>query len=73
MRSMALAVLTALLLSSSLPAMAAEEDGWLIPKVKDTPSFTDTAGAWCEAEVSTVCEAGLMEGRSADCFAPGRP
>ena len=59
-----------LALSLALPARAAEDDGWLVPRVTEAPAFSDTAGAWCEAEVSTVCEAGLMEGRSADCFAP---
>jgi hypothetical protein len=68
---MALAVLTALLLSS-LPAIAAEED-WLLPKTSDAPAFADTAGAWCENEVATVCGAGLMEGRSADRFDIAHP
>lgn len=64
---MALAVLTALLLSSSLPANAAEED-WLLPKTSDVPVFADTAGVWCEPEIAVVCQAGLMAGKSADRF-----
>ena len=62
---MALAVLTALLLSSSLPANAAD---WLLPKTSEAPAFADTAGVWCEPEISVVCQAGLMAGKSADRF-----
>lgn len=67
----ALLLSLALAFSLALPAAAAEGEAWLIPPVKDAPAFVDTAGTWCEAEVAVVCEAGLMEGRSADCFAPG--
>ena len=67
-RFSALALAVTLMLLSALPAAAAEGDNWLVPKVKDAPAFSDTAGAWCEAEVSTVYEAGLMEGRSAERF-----
>lgn len=59
MRSMALAVLTALLLSSSLPANAAAED-WLLPKTSEAPAFADTAGVWCEPEIAVVWPGGLM-------------
>lgn len=72
MRSMALAVLTALLLSSSLPANAAQAD-WLLPKTKDVPAFSDTAGIWCEPEIAVVCQAGLMTGKSAERFASQDP
>lgn len=68
-RSIVLTVLTALLLSSSLPAIAAETD-WLIPKTNDVPAFTDTAGIWCEPEIAVVCQAGLMEGQSETRFSP---
>lgn len=72
-RLTALILSAALALSLALPAQAAEGDGWLIDKVKDAPSFTDTAGIWCQAEVETVCQAGLMEGKSADRFAAADP
>lgn len=68
-RFTALILSAALALSLALPAQAAEED-WLIDKVKDTPSFADTVGAWCQSEVETVYEAGLMEGQSAERFNP---
>ena len=41
--ALVLSLVTAL--SLALPAQAAEGDGWLIPNVKDTPSFTDTVGS----------------------------
>ena len=65
----ALLLSAALALSLALPAQAAEET-WLIDRVKDTPSFADTAGSWCQSEVETVYEAGLMEGQSAERFNP---
>lgn len=69
-RLTALILSAALALSLALPAQAAEGDGWLIGQVKDAPSFTDTAGIWCQAEVETVYESGLMEGQSAERFNP---
>ena len=66
--ALVLSLVTAL--SLALPAQAAEGDGWLIPKVKDTPSFTDTVGSWCQSEVETVYESGLMEGQTAERFNP---
>lgn len=68
-RFTALILSAALALSLALPAQAAEEN-WLIDKVKDTPSFADTAGSWCQSEVETVYEAGLMEGQSETRFNP---
>lgn len=62
--------LTLTLLLCSLPVSAAEGDGWLVPKVQEAPAFTDTAGVWCEEAVQTVCEAGLMQGRSDGSFGP---
>ena len=58
------------LLFCSLPAAAAEEDGWLVPKVREAPAFTDMAGVWCEDAVQTVCQTGLMQGRSDGSFNP---
>lgn len=69
---MVLTALTVLLLSSSLSVIAAEAE-WLIPKATDVPAFTDTADIWCEPEIAVVCQAGLMEGRSADRFDPQAP
>ena len=66
--ALVLSLVTAL--SLALPAQAAERDGWLIPKVKDTPSFTDTVGSWCQSEVESVYESGLMEGQTAERFNP---
>ncbi|MDO4314487.1 MAG: S-layer homology domain-containing protein [Oscillospiraceae bacterium] len=60
-------VLTMLL--CTLPVSAAEGD-WLIPKVNAAPDFSDVKGAWCESYVETVCQAGLMEGRSDGSFNP---
>lgn len=63
-------LLTLTLLFCTLPAAAAERDGWLVPKAQEAPAFTDTAGIWCEDAVQTVCEAGLMQGRSDGSFGP---
>ena len=62
--------LTLTLLLCSLPVSAAEGDDWLVPKVQEAPVFTDMAGVWCEGAVQTVCEAGLMQGRSDGSFNP---
>lgn len=72
-RLTALILAAALTFSLALPVHAAAEDEWLIAKVKDTPSFTDTVGSWCQSEVETVYEAGLMDGRSATRFAAADP
>lgn len=52
------------MLLCTLPVSAAESSGWLIPKVKGSPSFADVTGTWCESYVETVYQAGLMEGKS---------
>jgi len=53
-----------------LPVSAAEMD-WLVPKARSYDGkFADVKGSWCESYVETVCEAGLMEGRTADRFDP---
>ena len=62
--------LTLTLLLCTLPAAAAEGDDWLVPKVQEAPAFTDMAGVWCEDAVQTVCQAGLMQGRSDGSFNP---
>ena len=62
--------LTLALFLCSLPAAAAEGDDWLVPKIREAPSFTDMAGVWCEDAVQTVCEAGLMRGRADGSFNP---
>ena len=58
------------LLLCTLPASAEEGDGWLVPKVREAPAFTDMAGVWCADAVDTVCQAGLMQGRSDGSFGP---
>ena len=58
------------LLLCTLPASAEEGDGWLVPKVREAPAFTDMAGVWCADAVDTVCAAGLMQGRSDGSFGP---
>lgn len=68
-RFTALSLVLATLLCS-LSVSAAETSDWLAPKVKDCPDFTDVKGSWCESYVETVCEAGLMEGRSDGSFNP---
>lgn len=55
------------LLLCILPVSAAE-NGWLVPKQRSYPGFTDVKGTWCESYVETVYEAGLMEGKSAASF-----
>ncbi len=63
-------LLTLALFLCSLPAAAAEGDDWLVPKIREAPSFTDMDGIWCEDAVDTVCEAGLMRGRADGSFNP---
>lgn len=62
--------LTLTLLLCTLPAAAAEGDDWLVPKVQEAPAFTDMTGVWCEDAVQTVCQTGLMQGRSDGSFNP---
>ena len=62
--------LTLTLLLCTLPAAAAEGDDWLVPKVQEAPAFTDITGVWCEDAVQTVCQTGLMQGRSDGSFNP---
>ena len=62
--------LTLTLLFCTLPAAAAEGDDWLLPKVREAPAFTDMTDVWCEDAVQTVCQAGLMQGRSDGSFNP---
>ena len=62
--------LTLTLLFCTLPAAAAEGDDWLVPKVREAPAFTDMTDVWCEDAVQTVCQAGLMQGRSDGSFNP---
>lgn len=67
-RIAALALFLALLFGT-MPALAAEADGWLVPKTRDyAGQFADVTGSWCEAAVKTVYEAGLMEGTGPDRF-----
>lgn len=51
-------------------ALATEEASWLIPKIRDYPAFTDTAGTICEQAARTCCEAGLMDGVDSRHFLP---
>ena len=62
--------LTLTLLFCTLPPAAAEGDDWLLPKVREAPAFTDMTDVWCEDAVQTVCQAGLMQGRSDGTFNP---
>ena len=75
MRKSRLAVLLLALtiLLCTLPVSATEGNGWLIPKVKDSPSFADVTGSWCESYVETVYQAGLMEGKSTAKFDAASP
>lgn len=67
-------LLTLLTACSLLPAAASAEDAaWLVPPSCQAPAFSDTAGLWCEEDVRTVCEAGLMEGASPEFFHPATP
>lgn len=58
------------LLLCTLPAAAAAGDDWLVPKVREAPAFTDMTGVWCADAADTVCQAGLMQGRSDGSFGP---
>ena len=53
------ALLLALILAVGLTAAASAASG-----------YTDVAGTWSEAYVSRVTELGLMDGRTAETFAP---
>ena len=61
------------MLLCTLPTSAAESREWLIPKVKDSPSFADVTGTWCESYVETVYQVGLMEGKSTTKFDAASP
>lgn len=66
-RFAALLLSLALTLSLAAPASAAG----LVPLKRTGPApFADTKGAWCEAAVDTIYQAGLMDGRSATAFDP---
>ena len=67
-----LTLLLTLILTLSLTAPAAAyNSGCLVPQKKTySTAFADTKGAWCEAAVKTVYEAGLMDGKSASAFDP---
>lgn len=71
MRSRPVFLLLVLTMLLTCTPAAAENGGWLVPKVRDAPAFSDVAGVWCEPYVRTVYEAGLMEGKNAGCFDPG--
>ena len=40
--------LTLSMLLCTLPVSAAEGDDWLVPRMRDSTAFTDTAGTICE-------------------------
>ncbi len=64
-------LLLAVLLALPFPAAAAEPDAdWLIPKVRDYGTFTDTAGTICETAARICCETGLMDGIDGKHFMP---
>ena len=71
LRSRVGAALLALALTAALclPAAAAES-GRLLPSLRSYGGFADVKGSWCEPYVSTVYEAGLMEGTSSTAFQP---
>ena len=56
------------LVCSLVPASAAVEPDWLIPKVREAIPFSDTGDAWCREAVDTCYEAGLMVGKTGDEF-----
>ncbi len=68
MRSLVLALVMVLSLLP-VPALAAES-GWLIPRMRDYPAFTDTIGSICEEAAATCCQAGLMDGVDSRHFFP---
>ena len=64
-----LAVLLAVLMLA-VPVTATESENWLIPKMREDPEFTDTAGTICQEAARICCEAGLMTGVDAKHFMP---
>ncbi len=62
------ALFLALALLLCILPVSAVENGWLVPKQRSYPGFTDVKGTWCESYVETVCEAGLMTGKTAERF-----
>ena len=62
--------LTLSLLLCTLPATAAEGDDWLVPRMRGSTAFTDTAGTICETAADICCKAGLMDGVDSRHFYP---
>lgn len=66
----ALLLSLALALSLTAPATAYGKDYLVSQKKTYSTAFTDTQGTWCDDAVRTCYEAGLLEGKSTDRFAP---
>ena len=62
--------LTLSMLLCTLPVSAAEGDDWLVPRMRDSTAFTDTAGTICETAADICCKAGLMGGVDSRHFYP---
>lgn len=62
--------LTLSMLLCTLPVSAAEGDDWLVPRMRDSTAFTDTAGTICETAADICCKAGLMDGVDSRHFYP---
>ena len=62
--------LTLSMLLCTLPAAAAEGDDLLVPRMRDSTAFTDTAGTICETAADICCKAGLMDGVDSRHFYP---
>ena len=69
-RRFAALFLTLSLLLCTLPATAAEGDDWLVPRMRGSTAFTDTAGTICETAADICCKAGLMDGVDSRHFYP---
>ena len=59
--------LTLSMLLCTLPVSAAEGDDWLVPRMRDSTAFTDTAGTICETAADIcwmVCPLKIIQSRS---------
>lgn len=62
--------LALVLLLGAAPALAAEAEGWLVPRTREYPAFTDTRGTLWEDAAAVCCETGLMDGVKDSRFLP---
>ena len=80
MRKFCVSLLLVLVLLVPTPALAAKTvtsdtapvSDWLVPRAREYDGrFRDAGTAWCASAITTVYDAGLMEGYTASAFGPG--